>query len=400
MARFRRLMTTERQASAPDPTIARMASTLAHVTPEVLRWARESIGFELELAAQRIGVKPEKLEGAESGDLMLTLRQAERAADLYERPLAALFLPEPPAEEPQEAQFRRLRDAPEPPWPPEMQLLVRRVRDRQESADELYEVLDEQPPWLETLTALTEVREPSAETARTLLSIGFDEQTSWRDASGYAPMRHWTDAIEGAGILVLQDGTLPVEMMRGFAATHATVPAIVINTRDDPRSRAFTLLHELGHLYLAALDVTPAGDVEAWADTFAADVLMPRAWVQTITSSLRGTRLEVVDALALRLGVTPLAAAVRLATAGLWAWADTLPVIEQIQARPPRQGGSGGDYYRTQIGRLSPAYTRLVFTALDSQAVTYPAASSLLDGVKVSNFDKLREYLARRATQE
>jgi transcriptional regulator with XRE-family HTH domain len=92
-----------------------MASTLAHVTPEVLRWARESIGFDLEFAAQRIGVKPEKLAGAEAGDLMLTLRQAEKAADAYDRPLAALFLPEPPSEEPQEAKFRRLRDAPEPP---------------------------------------------------------------------------------------------------------------------------------------------------------------------------------------------------------------------------------------------------------------------------------------------
>jgi Zn-dependent peptidase ImmA (M78 family) len=189
-------------------------------------------------------------------------------------------------------------------------------------------------------------------------------------------------------------------MMRGFAATHTTVPVIVINTQDDPRARAFTLLHELAHLYLAALDVAPPRDVEAWADAFAGDVLMPRAWVHTLLSPLRGTRLEVVDALALRRGVTPLAAAVRLATAGLWSWNDTVPVLEQIQGRQPRQGGSGGDYYRTQIGRLSPTFTRLVFTALDSQAVTYPAASSLLDGVKVSNFDKLREYLAKRATQE
>ena len=95
-------------------------ATLAHVTPEVLRWARESIGFEVEDAAARIRVPPEKLEGAESGDVLLTLRQAERAADVYDRPLAALFLPEPPEEEPQEAQFRRLPGAPAPPLCPGM----------------------------------------------------------------------------------------------------------------------------------------------------------------------------------------------------------------------------------------------------------------------------------------
>jgi hypothetical protein len=48
---------------------------------------------------------------------------------LYGRPLAALFLPEPPEEAPQEAQFRRLPGAPAPPWPPAMHLLARHAPD-------------------------------------------------------------------------------------------------------------------------------------------------------------------------------------------------------------------------------------------------------------------------------
>jgi hypothetical protein len=43
----------------------------------------------------------------EGGGDLLTMRQAESAAAVYERPLAALFLPNPPPEEPQEVQFRR-----------------------------------------------------------------------------------------------------------------------------------------------------------------------------------------------------------------------------------------------------------------------------------------------------
>jgi hypothetical protein len=42
---------------------------------------------------------------------------------------------------------------------------------------------------------------------------------------------------------------------------------------------------------------------------------------------------------------------------------------------------------------------RLVFSALDSQALTYPAAAGLL-GVKVNHFDTLREYVQRRAELE
>ena len=375
-----------------------MATTLAHVTPEVLRWARESVGYELEDAAARIGVKPEKLEGAEAGDLMLTLRQAERAAKVYDRPLAALFMPAPPEEEAQEAQFRRLPGAPPPPWPPEMQLLVRRVSERQEAAVELYHALDEAPLWPEVTDDLTAVGRPLPEFVRQLLGIGFDEQTSWRDPSGYTALRSWVDAVEGLGVLVMQDGMLPVDMLRGFAATHPIVPAIVVNTQDDARARAFTIVHELGHLILAALGEAVGPQTEAWCDDFAGEVLMPRGWMTKVLSELRGRPpLEAIDALALRFGVTPYAAAVRVAKAGLLDEAVLNDVIEEIQARPPRGRGEGGDYYWTQIGRFGPSFIRLVFAALESQAVTYPAASSLLGGAKVSNFDKLRDYLTRRA---
>jgi Zn-dependent peptidase ImmA (M78 family) len=374
-----------------------VASTLAHVTPEVLRWARESVGYDVEDAAARIGVNPEKLEGAESGDLMLTLRQAERAATVYDRPLAALFMPEPPSEEPQEAQFRRLPGAPEPPWPPEMQLLARRVRDRQEAAVELYEALDEPPPWTEVTENLTVVGRTIPEYVRHLLEVGFQEQTEWRDPSGYKPLRAWVDAVESWGILVMQDGSMPVEMMRGFAAPHPQVPVIVVNTQDDARARAFTIIHELGHLYLAALGQPVGPETEPWCDDFAGEVLMPRGWMENVLTDLRGREpLDTIDALALRFGVTPYAAAVRVSKAGLWDQPVIDEVIQAIRDRPARDRGGGGDYYWTQIGRLGPSFIRLVFTALDGQAVTYPAAASLLGGVKVSNFDKLRDYLGRR----
>ena len=124
-----------------------MASPPAHLEPSVLRWARESFGLSLEEAAAKVQTTPGRLALAEGGEGHLTMRQAERAAKTYERPLAALFAPEPPVEEPQEAQFRRLPGAPEPPWPSAMIGLARRVRERQEAAAELLELVDEEPAW-------------------------------------------------------------------------------------------------------------------------------------------------------------------------------------------------------------------------------------------------------------
>jgi Zn-dependent peptidase ImmA (M78 family) len=377
-----------------------MASTLAHVTPEVLRWARESVGYDIGDAAARIRVNPDKLEGAERGDLMLTLRQAERAAAVYDRPLAVLFMPEPPIEEEQDAQFRRLPGAPEPPWPPEMKLLARRVRDRQQAAVELYEALEEEPPWTAVASDLASVGRAVPEFARQLLRIGFDEQAEWRDPSGYTGLRAWIDAVENLGVLVIQDGSMPVEMMRGFAAPHAQVPLIVVNTQDDARARAFTIIHELGHLNLSAVGQHVGAETESWCDDFAGEVLMPRSSMEDVLRELHNREpLDAIDGLALRFGVTPYAAAVRVAKSELWDQAVIDEVIQAIRHRSPYHRGSGGDYYWTQITRLGPSFIRLVFSALDGQAITYPAASSLLDGVKVSNFEKLREYLGRRAEQ-
>lgn len=369
----------------------------AHVTPDVLRWARESVGYALGDAATKIGVREEKLARAEDGEELLTLRQAEKAAKVYHRPLAALFLPEPPVEEPQEAQFRHLPGAPKPPWPPEMQVLARRIRTRQDAAAEIYDLLEEEPPWTEVVRAVSGDRASFPEVARTLLAISVEEQASWQDHTGYQPLRHWIDAIESLGILVMQDGSLPLSMMRGFASTHPSVPAVVVNTQDDPRSRAFTAVHELGHLILDAAGEPVGPETESWCDDFAGAVLMsPEVFAATFNSYSAADPLARVDAAALAFGVTPKAAAVTARRRGLLSRNDANQVIAKLGARGGPSKPGGGNYYWTQLGRVGPSFTRLVFNALDGQALTYPAASTLL-GVKVNNFDTLRGYVNRRA---
>jgi Zn-dependent peptidase ImmA (M78 family) len=374
-------------------------SPRAVVTPSALRWARESIGFAIEEAAQRLRVSVEKLEAAERGDELLTMRQAEAAAKLYARPLAALFMPEPPQEEPVEAQFRRLPGAPPPPWPREMRLLARRVRARQDAAAELYDLLEESPPWTSTDLPFTTEPEDLAPRARDLLEVSLNEQRSWQDRSGYQPLREWVDATEARGVLVMQDGTLPLERMRGFASTHADVPAIVVNTNDDPRARAFTVVHELGHLFRERAGEPTGAWTEQWCDEFAGGVLMPgEEFARDFQVAQAPDLLEQVDAIALRYGVTPYAAAVRAHRLRLGPDRDLDEVITRIRSRgadASRRGGQGGDYYRTKVARLGPAFIELVFAALDTQALSHAVASGLLNE-KVNHLPTLREYVEAR----
>jgi Zn-dependent peptidase ImmA (M78 family) len=373
-------------------------STRAHLTPAALQWARELVGFDVAEAAARVGVREERLREAERGEWQLTLRQAEAAARLYEQPLAALFLPTPPSVEPLEAQFRRLPGAPPLPWPREMKALARRIRDRQEAASELYDLLDELPVWTELDLGFEEQPDVLAAHVRARLGIDLNDQKSWCDRSGYQPLRAWVDAIESLGVLVMQDGSLPLDTMRGFASTHPLVPAIVVNPRDDPRARAFTALHELAHLLRANEGRNPQADAETWCNEFASAVLMPEAsFSRDYERRSEAGLVARIDAVALEYGVTPHASAVRIARLELTPQRDVDEAIEAIRARAlvlePREGG--GDYYRTTVTRLGPAFIRLVMGAVDGQAVTYPAASGIL-GVKVNNFGKLRATVAER----
>jgi Zn-dependent peptidase ImmA (M78 family)/transcriptional regulator with XRE-family HTH domain len=377
-------------------------STPAYVTPQVLRWARESLGLELEEAATLIKVPVERLTKAEAGEGHLTLRQAERAAKVYDRNLAMLFLANPPEEEPQDALFRRLPGAPAPPWPPAMQLLARRVRARQDAAAELYEVLEEPPPWLDAVSRFAVDRHLLATVTRKELGVTFGEQTSWRDYQGYTPLRAWVDAVEALGVLVMQDGNLSVEEMRGFAAPHDSVPAIVVNTNDDPRARAFTVVHELGHLLLAALGEPTGSETEEWCDDFAGEVILPNHWLEREFAKVDGRDpLALVDEVALRFGITPLAAAVRLSRTELLDRRIVGDVIDRIRSRPPRARGTGGggDYYRTMTTRLGPGFIRLVLGAAEVNALPLSNAAGLL-GVKVNNFGRLRQTIESRTVFE
>jgi Zn-dependent peptidase ImmA (M78 family)/transcriptional regulator with XRE-family HTH domain len=375
-------------------------SPRAVVTPSALRWARESVGFTVEEAARRIGVSPERLEQAEQGDHFLTMRQAETAARQYDRPLAALFMPEPPTEEPVETQFRRLPGAPPPPWPHEMRLLIRRVRERQEAAADLYELLEEPPPWTTLDLDFGGTADDPARLAarlRETLGVPLDEQKTWLDRSGYKPLRAWVDAVEAVGVHVMQDGTMPVDLMRGFASTHPQAPAIVVNSQDDPRARAFTAIHELGHLLRVRAGLPTGPTTEGWCDDLAGHVLLPPDSFAADFRRARSTNLlEQVDRVALTYGVTPYAAAVRASRLRLAARDELDEVIERIRDRATDPGGgAGGDYYRTKVSRLGPAFVGLVFAALDTQAVSEAVASGLLRE-KVNHLPTLREYLVAR----
>ncbi|MBT3302428.1 MAG: helix-turn-helix transcriptional regulator [Bacteroidetes bacterium] len=52
-----------------------MVKSIAHINPEMLVWSRKTVKLTVELAAQKIGVKPEKLEAWEQGNAFPTVKR-------------------------------------------------------------------------------------------------------------------------------------------------------------------------------------------------------------------------------------------------------------------------------------------------------------------------------------
>ena len=68
----------------------------ALITPALLRWGRETAGYDVETASAKASVKPEALESWESGQARPSIPQLRKLAKLYKRPIAVFYLPEPP----------------------------------------------------------------------------------------------------------------------------------------------------------------------------------------------------------------------------------------------------------------------------------------------------------------
>ncbi len=220
----------------------------ALIKPELLIWARESAGFTLADAARKAKVNPEKLEQWEDGRARPTIPQLRELARIYKRPLAVFYLPVPPKDFQPMNDYRRLPGEAPLKQSPTLRYETRHAHYRREAALELYEEIGETPPTFAISATLREDSETLATRLRQLLGITYEDQITWKD--GYDALNHWRTALERVGVLVFQVSGIKLNEMRGFSISDLPLPVIAVNSRDNPRARVFTLLHEFVHIAL------------------------------------------------------------------------------------------------------------------------------------------------------
>ncbi len=378
------------------------------VKPALLRWARETSGLATDEAAKKIGIKPERLAEWEDGALRPTVAQLRKAANVYRRPFAVFFLGDPPVRPVPLHDFRRLPAGTPTRLSSELLLDMRRARRRRAVALYLLTDLDRPVPEFPLRVGLDDNAEEVAAQARAWLGVPLEEQSRW--AGEYEPLSGWLAVLEARGILVFQTSDVPLEEMRGFSLNERRLPVIVLNAKDAPRGRVFTLMHEFTHLMLSQGGVcdplrvgrharTPDERIEIFCNRVAGAILVPRDALlgDPLVARLRGPRDwsdEVLQQLADQFAVSREVVLRRLLILGRTTEnfydrrrREYLNQYQTLAARARERGGFA-PLFRIAVRDNGRQYTRLVLEALDRGRITLADVSDYL-GVRLKHLDDI-----------
>ena len=392
----------------------------AGVNPDILRWARERMHLSLEDAAARanIGRKkelepPARLDAMELGNEPVTPNQLKALANLYRRPTLTFYLAKPPAIDNAIPDFRTLADAPVGDIAPNLDVLIRRLRARQQQLREL--MIDEGAARLNFIGRFDRNTSADriAEDIRGAIELPLDEQRRFADRD--ALFRGLRKKFEALGIFIQLVGDLgshhskiEPEVFRGLVLLDDYAPIVAINPNDAAAAFLFTMLHEVAHIWLGEAGISNASAFESGVaanateqlcNSVAAEFLVPRAPFLESWNANRGQELaRKVDMLSASWKVSRAMIARRARELRLISeddWWGLYRLYQQAWRRQREQlqeqdGGPG--WYLLAHRRLGNGLISKVLGALDSGSLTYTEASRIL-GVKAKNFDGLRERL-------
>jgi Zn-dependent peptidase ImmA (M78 family)/transcriptional regulator with XRE-family HTH domain len=263
----------------------------ALVNPSVLLWARDRARMGPDLLADKAHVKTDRLLRWEEGTARPTFKQAQDLARVLHIPFGFLFLPSPPVEIVPIPDLRTVENRANGWLSPDLRDVLSDVLRKQ---DWYREYLSDQGagrlPFIGRFRSEDPAADIAADITRTLDLTVADRNgaSNWENY-----LNLLIDRAEKANVWVMRSGIvgsnthrpLDVDEFRGFALCDEIVPAVFINGKDVKVAQAFTLVHELAHLWLGEsgisdFSITHSSDadqnrIERKCNAVAAEVLVP-----------------------------------------------------------------------------------------------------------------------------
>jgi len=386
----------------------------AFITPNVLKWARESARMTEETAASKVPVAIEKLKEWEEGISQPTVRQAHTLAKAYKRPFALFFLPEIPRDFQPLQDFRKIGSK---QLTTSSIFIIREIQQKQAWISDIYaENQEEKLPFIGRFS----IKDNPQKVADDILATLKINPANYKTES---PIKEWIDAAESNGIFVSRTSfihsrlKLDSEELQGFAIADPYAPFVFVNSEDWNAPQLFTLVHELAHIWIAETGVSSEVDpdiknkdrfhpIELFCNEVAVHALMPKKIVLSFESSTFQNSKDVFRA-AKKLGVSSFTLLIRALNLHL----IPLPTYQKLKkqadidyenylkkeaerkAKQKEKDKRGGpDYFLLQLNRNGRLFTQTVLDAFRGGVIEPTFASNLLN-VQVNKFQKLESQL-------
>ena len=388
----------------------------AYITPNVLKWARESARMTEETAAAKVSVKVDKLKEWEEGTNQPTIRQAQTLAKAYKRPFALFFLPEVPRDFQPLQDFRKSGSK---ELTTSSIFIIREIQQKQAWISDVYsENNEEKLPFVGRFSLNSNPKDVADDI---LATLGINPAKYKADN----PIREWINAAESNGIFVSRTSfihskmKLDSEELQGFAIADHFAPFVFLNSDDWNAPQLFTLVHELAHVWIAATGISNEiepeianrdkfNPIELFCNEVAANALIPSEIMLNIDRRFFKNSQDIFKT-AKNLGVSSFAFLVRALNLQLVSSSEYKVLKRQseidYQAFLKREAEKkaalklkqkekpgGPNPYLLRLNKNSRLFTQVVLDALRSGFVQ-PTQASFLLGTPSNNFHKLEAQI-------
>jgi len=386
----------------------------AFITPNVLKWARESARMTESIAAAKVSVTIEKLQEWENGISQPTIKQAQTLAKAFKRPFALFFLPEVPRD------FQPLQDFRKSGAKSLTTSSIFIIREIQQKQAWISDLNSDNEEGLLSFVGRFNINDSPQLVAEDILKTLDIYPTKYKTEN---PIREWIDAAESNGIYISRTSfinsrlKLNSEEVQGFAISDPYAPFIFINSEDWNAPQLFTLVHEIAHIWIAETGISNEVEpgikdkskhhpVEIFCNEVAAHALMPKDFVLNLSVQSFDNIKEVYK-VAKSIGVSSFALIVRALNLNLvsfpnyqnlkkqadFEYSEYLKKEAQKKAKQKEKDSSGGpNYFLLQLNRNSRLFTQTVLDAFRGGFIEPTLASNLLN-VQVNKFQKLEAHL-------
>lgn len=381
-----------------------MSEALTGINGQIIKWAREYYNMTSDEAAKAIGVDINKYCNWESGQEFPTYAKLKKVSEVFHKPSAIFFFPNPPHIPTIKGDLRTLSSEVINGFSKNIILQFEKAKAYQLSLHELY---GDKPSIISNRSEFPKEIDELCKYLRQILALPISVQKQRK--SPKVVFEIFRERLYELGIYVFKD-SFKDNRVSGLCVNDEHFPIIMINNSMSFARQNFTLFHELYHLisntsgaeiirddfYLFLNEQQT--DAEKSCDEFANAFLIPKSDFELELNKMSLSE-ERISELAKIYSVSKEAIMYKLLQMRIINHQDYDKLKEffygeAIRNNNAKKNKSGGNYYLTKLSYLGNQYTKDVFKEYFSGRIDNIRASEMLNS-KVDHLSKLESAFYR-----